>query len=107
MVLNLALNYSGREEIVQAVKKIIKQGIDPNTLDEENFKEYLYTNSQPDPDLIIRTSGEIRLSNYLLYQSAYSELYFTPVLWLISQKRNCVKHLMNTQKDTEGLVAFD
>ena len=81
MVLNLALNYSGREEIILAIKKILKQGIDPESLDEESFKDFLYTRGQPDPDLIIRTSGEIRLSNYLLYQSAYSELYFTPVLW--------------------------
>ncbi len=81
MVLNLALNYSGREEIVSAVREIIKLGIDPDDIDEERFKDFLYTKGQPDPDLIIRTSGEIRLSNYLLYQSAYSELYFTPVLW--------------------------
>lgn len=81
MVLNLALNYSGRDEIILAIKKILKQGIDPDSLDEESFKDFLYTRGQPDPDLIIRTSGEIRLSNYLLYQSAYSELYFTPVLW--------------------------
>ncbi|WP_461834293.1 isoprenyl transferase [Desulfothermus sp.] len=81
MVLNLALNYSGREEIILAIKKILQQGIDPESLDEESFKDFLYTRGQPDPDLIIRTSGEIRLSNYLLYQSAYSELYFTPVLW--------------------------
>jgi len=81
MVLNLALNYSGRDEIIFAIKKILKQGIDPESLDEESFKDFLYTRGQPDPDLIIRTSGEIRLSNYLLYQSAYSELYFTPVLW--------------------------
>lgn len=81
MVLNLAINYSGRDEIIFAIKKILKQEIDPESLDEESFKDFLYTREQPDPDLIIRTSGEIRLSNYLLYQAAYSELYFTPVLW--------------------------
>ncbi len=81
MVLNLALNYSGREEIIQACKRMIKENIDPEKIDEEFFKKYLYTKDQPDPDLIIRTSGEIRLSNYLLFQSAYSELYFTPILW--------------------------
>ena len=81
MVLNLALNYSGREEIVRACREIIKQGISPEELTEESFKRFLYTKDQPDPDLIIRTSGELRLSNYLLYQAAYSELYFTPVLW--------------------------
>lgn len=81
MRLNLALNYSGRAEIVRACKTILSQGLDPETLDEERFKDFLYTAGQPDPDLIIRTSGELRLSNYLLYQSAYSELYFTDVLW--------------------------
>lgn len=81
MVLNLALNYSGREEIIRACKEIIKKGVSPDEIDEESFKSYLYTKDQPDPDLIIRTSGELRLSNYLLYQSAYSELYFTPTLW--------------------------
>ena len=81
MVLNLAINYSGRDEIIFAIKKILKQEIDPESLNEESFKDFLYTRGQPDPDLIIRTSGEIRLSNYLLYQAAYSELYFTPVLW--------------------------
>ena len=81
MVLNLALNYSGREEILNACKEIIRQGLSPEEVDEETFKRFLYTKNQPDPDLIIRTSGELRLSNYLLFQSAYSELYFTPTLW--------------------------
>ena len=81
MNLNLALNYSGRLEILQAVRKLVASGVDPNTLDEEGFETYLYTSGQPDPDLIIRTSGEQRLSNFLLYQSAYSELVFTPRYW--------------------------
>jgi undecaprenyl diphosphate synthase len=81
MDLNLALNYSGRTEILQAVRKAMDAGIDPGTIDEEGFKRFLYTFDQPDPDLIIRTSGELRLSNFLLYQSAYSELVFSPVLW--------------------------
>ncbi len=81
MTLNLALNYSGRQEIVSAVKQFVQSGNDLTGLNEETLKEYLYTAGQPDPDLIIRTSGELRLSNFLLYQSAYSELYFTPVLW--------------------------
>jgi len=81
MQLNLALNYSGRAEILRACKTICAEGLDPEELDEQRFKDYLYTAGQPDPDLIIRTSGELRLSNYLLYQSAYSELYFTDVLW--------------------------
>ncbi len=81
MTLNLALNYSGRWEIVRACRLILEQGVDPGEITEEKFSEFLYTARQPDPDLIIRTSGELRISNYLLYQSAYSELYFTKTLW--------------------------
>lgn len=81
MTLNLALNYSGRSEIVRACQKILEQGLSPRELSEQVFADYLYTAGQPDPDLIIRTSGELRISNYLLYQAAYSELYFTETLW--------------------------
>ncbi len=81
MTVNLALNYSGREEILRAVRALLARGIPPDELTEERFAAELYTTGQPDPDLIIRTSGEYRLSNYLIYQSAYSELYFTPVFW--------------------------
>ncbi len=81
MTVNLALNYSGRDEILRAVRALLARGVAPEALTEELFAAELYTAGQPDPDLIIRTSGECRLSNYLLYQSAYSELYFTPVLW--------------------------
>ncbi|MDD4648599.1 MAG: polyprenyl diphosphate synthase [Desulfoplanes sp.] len=81
MVLNLALNYSGRSEILRAVQALCAQGLSPEDITEARFKKFLYTADQPDPDLIIRTSGEFRLSNYLLFQSAYSELYFTDVLW--------------------------
>ncbi|SHH15781.1 polyprenyl diphosphate synthase [Thermosipho atlanticus] len=79
IVVNMALNYGGRAEIVDAVNKIIKNGI--SQVDEEIFKKFLYTPEIPDPDLIIRTSGEKRLSNFLIWQSAYSELYFTDVYW--------------------------
>ncbi len=81
MVLNLALNYSGRDEVLRACKKLVQQATDPETIDESMFRTALYTGDQPDPDLIIRTSGEQRLSNYLIFQAAYAELYFTPVLW--------------------------
>jgi undecaprenyl diphosphate synthase len=81
MTLNLALNYSGRFEIVRACKLILEQGLSADEIDEKKISDYLYTAGQPDPDLIIRTSGELRISNYLLYQSAYSELYFTKTLW--------------------------
>ncbi len=93
MVLNLALNYSGRDEIIRACKTLLRQGIDPDSLTEESFGDYLFTAGQPDPDLIIRTSGELRLSNYLLYQAAYSELYFTDVFWPDFDKAELVKAL--------------
>jgi len=81
MTLNLALNYSGREEILRAARALSAKGIQGQALSEEAFAAELYTAGQPDPDLIIRTSGELRLSNYLLFQAAYSEFYFTETLW--------------------------
>lgn len=81
MVVNLALNYSGREEILRACRKLISQGIPADRITEQLLADNLDTVGQPDPDLIIRTSGEQRLSNFLLYQAAYSELVFTPVMW--------------------------
>lgn len=81
MTVNLALNYSGREEILRAVKALLARQTPPETLTETLFRTQLYSFDQPDPDLIIRTSGELRLSNYLIFQSAYSELYFTSVYW--------------------------
>ncbi|PTN39112.1 di-trans,poly-cis-decaprenylcistransferase [Desulfonatronum sp. SC1] len=81
MVVNLALNYSGREEIVRACRKLVSQGIPTDRITEQLLADNLDTAGQPDPDLIIRTSGEQRLSNFLLYQAAYSELVFTPVMW--------------------------
>ncbi|MFW5734585.1 MAG: polyprenyl diphosphate synthase, partial [Oceanidesulfovibrio sp.] len=81
MVLNLALNYSGRDEILRACRRMIADGLGAEDVNEETFAERLYTAGQPDPDLIIRTSGELRLSNYLLFQAAYSEFYFTDTLW--------------------------
>ena len=77
-ILNLALNYGARDEILHAANRCIQNKL---PLTAENFEKYLFTAGQPDPDLIIRTSGEIRLSNFLLYQAAYSELYFTKTLW--------------------------
>lgn len=75
----ITLNYSGRAEIVDAVNKMLKEGI--TQIDEDKFRDYLYNPDVPDPDLLIRTSGEERISNFLLWQIAYTELYFTPVLW--------------------------
>ena len=81
MVLNLGLNYGSRSEIIRAVEKVINSSYDVNELTEENFKQFLDTNSQPDLDLLIRPGGEKRLSNFMLYQVAYAELYFCDTLW--------------------------
>jgi undecaprenyl diphosphate synthase len=81
MKLNVALNYGGRAEILDAVSRITTDKISPREINEKLFSKYLYTAGLPDVDLIIRTSGEMRISNFLIWQSAYSEYYFTPVLW--------------------------
>ena len=81
MTLNLALNYSGRDEILRAAKRLAAKGVASDDITEEAFAAELWTAGQPDPDLIIRTSGEYRLSNYLLFQCAYSEFYFTDIYW--------------------------
>ena len=79
--LNIALNYGGRDEITNAVKRIIKEGLSAEDITEETISERLYTAGQPDPDYIIRPSGEYRLSNYLIWQAAYAEYWFSDVLW--------------------------
>ena len=81
MVLTTALSYSGRNEIMRAIRKVMVSGIKPDDLTEEVFESYLDTAGNPPPDLIIRTSGEMRISNFLLWQAAYSEFYFTDTLW--------------------------
>jgi undecaprenyl diphosphate synthase len=81
MTLNLAFNYGGRADILNAVRRIIKDGLGAEDVDEATFARYLYTAGSPDPDLIIRTAGEMRLSNFLTWQGAYSEYYSTPTLW--------------------------
>jgi undecaprenyl diphosphate synthase len=81
LTLCLAFDYGGRDEIVQAASRIADAGIPADNIDESVFARYLYATDIPDPDLVIRTGGESRLSNFLLWQAAYSELYFTPVLW--------------------------
>ncbi|MBI3978158.1 MAG: di-trans,poly-cis-decaprenylcistransferase [Chloroflexi bacterium] len=78
---NVAFNYGGRSEILDAVGAAIRDGVDPASLDEARFSRYLYTAGLPDPDLIIRTAGEERLSNFLIWQAAYAEYYVTPVFW--------------------------
>jgi len=79
--LNVCFNYGGRAELVDAVRQIIADGRDPDVITEELISSYLYTRDLPDPDMVIRTAGEMRVSNFLLWQTAYSEYYATPTLW--------------------------
>ena len=79
--LNIAINYGGRDEITKAVKRIVASGISPEDITEQTVSDHLYTKGMPDPDFIIRPSGEYRTSNYLLWQSAYSEYWFSDILW--------------------------
>ena len=88
-IVNVALNYGGRDEIVRAVNEAIKEGTSPVT--EEDIRRHLYTSDSPDPDLIIRTGGEIRLSNYLMWQASYAEFYFTDTLWPDFGKKDLYK----------------
>ena len=97
MILNIALNYGGRQEIVDAVNKIITEGT-YKKVDEKIFEKYLYTIGLPSPDLIIRTSGENRISNFLLWQSAYSEFYTTATLWPDFKKKNLMEAISEYQK---------
>ena len=79
--LNIAINYGGRDEITNAIKKIVASGVNPEEITEQTVSDNLYTSGMPDPDFIIRPSGEYRLSNYLIWQSAYAEYWFSDVLW--------------------------
>jgi undecaprenyl diphosphate synthase len=102
MILTLALSYGGRDEIVESVKRIVhdvKAGLlDVCDITKEQFPRYLYTSGIPDPDLLIRTSGEYRVSNFLLWQLAYAELYFTDVLWPDFSEEHLCDAIMNYQK---------
>jgi undecaprenyl diphosphate synthase len=81
LILNVAWNYGGRQEIIHAVREIVKAGVQPDEINETLFAQYLFTAGLPDPDLIIRTSGEMRVSNFLIWQGAYAEYYVTPTYW--------------------------
>ncbi len=102
MVLNLALGYGSRDEIVSAVKKILadhqKNKVQSEDIDKDMFASYLQTAGLPDPDLLIRTSGEYRISNFLLWQLAYTELYFTDVLWPDFKRDDLLQAIANYQK---------
>jgi undecaprenyl diphosphate synthase len=97
IVLNVAFDYGGRAEIVQAVQQIIREGIPAEEVDEQLLSRYMYTGGQPDPDLIIRTGGELRTSGFMLWQSAYTEYYVTPTFWPDFGREELF----------EALVAFD
>jgi len=98
MLFNIALNYGGRAEIVDAARRAIAAGISPDDLDERRFGEFLYTAGQPDPDLLIRTSGEMRVSNFLLWQIAYSEIWVTETLWPDFRRRDLLEAVLAYQK---------
>jgi undecaprenyl diphosphate synthase len=98
MLFNIALNYGGRAEIVEAVKRALSTGIQPDEIDEQRFAGFLYTAGQPDPDLLIRTSGEMRVSNFLLWQIAYAEIWVTDTLWPDFRKRDLLEAILAYQK---------
>ena len=93
ITLNVAFNYGGRAEILEAVRGMVRDGVSADVIDEDSFRKYLYIRDIPDPDLIIRTAGEMRMSNFLLWQAAYSEYYSTPVLWPDFDKQELQKAL--------------
>jgi undecaprenyl diphosphate synthase len=98
MLFNIALNYGGRAEIVDAARRAILSGMSADELDERRFGDLLYTAGQPDPDLLIRTSGEMRVSNFLLWQIAYSEIYVTDTLWPDFRRRHLLEAVLAYQK---------
>jgi undecaprenyl diphosphate synthase len=99
---NIALNYGGRAEITDAVRRLfdelLKDGRDPSGIDERALASHLYTAGQPDPDLLIRTSGELRVSNFLLWQIAYAEIWVTDVLWPDFRRRHLLQAIGDYQK---------
>ena len=106
LILNVAFNYGGRAEIVQAIKKIMENGHKPEEVDEGLVSHYLYTGTLPDPDMVIRTSGELRVSNFLIWQAAYAEYYIAPVFWPDFDRDQLLKALIHfSQRDRRfGLV---
>ncbi len=107
MLFNIALSYGGRAEIVDAARRAIRAGIDPEALDEEAFSSLLYTAGQPDPDLLIRTSGEMRVSNFLLWQIAYAEIWVTDALWPDFRARHLLEGVIEYQKRNRRYGAID
>jgi undecaprenyl diphosphate synthase len=102
MLFNIALNYGGRAEITDAVRLMMKDvqehRLDPQAIDDDKLSSYLYTAGQPDPDLLIRTSGEMRISNFLLWQIAYAEIWVTDVLWPDFRRKHLLQAVVDYQK---------
>jgi undecaprenyl diphosphate synthase len=98
LVFNIALSYGGRAELVDACRALIREGIEADEVDETSIAARLYTAGQPDPDLLIRTSGELRISNFLLWQVAYSEIWVTPTLWPDFRRRHLLEALLDYQR---------
>ena len=98
MIFNIALSYGGRAEIVDAARRAIREGVSAESLDESTFGSLLYTAGQPDPDLLIRTSGEMRVSNFLLWQIAYAEIWVTDALWPDFRARHLLEAIIDYQK---------
>ena len=107
MTVILALNYGGRQEIIETVKKLLKRKFSPEEINEEIFSRYLDTAGLPDPDLLIRTSGEMRLSNFLLWQCAYTELWITPTLWPDFRKKELFQAIIEYQKRERRFGGLD
>lgn len=107
LLLNLAVNYGGRAEIVDAVKAIAQKAanreISPSQIDDKTISEHLYTAGLPDPDLLIRTSGELRISNFLLWQMAYTEFWFTPLYWPEFTKQDLLRAILEYQRRNRRL----
>jgi undecaprenyl diphosphate synthase len=98
MIFNIALSYGGRAEIVDAARRAMREHLQPEALDEAVFSSFLYTAGQPDPDLLIRTSGEMRVSNFLLWQIAYAEIWVTDALWPDFRTRHLLEAILDYQK---------
>jgi undecaprenyl diphosphate synthase len=98
LTFNIALNYGGRAEIVDAARRLVASGIAPAEIDERRFADFLYTSGQPDPDLLIRTSGEMRISNFLLWQIAYAEIWVTDTLWPDFRAPHLLQAILEYQK---------
>jgi undecaprenyl diphosphate synthase len=109
MHFNIALSYGGRAEIVDAAREAVRRGLTPEQIDEDTFGSLLYTAGQPDPDLMIRTSGEMRVSNFLLWQIAYAEIWVTDTLWPDFRAKHLLEGITEYQKRDRryGAVSSD